>query len=93
MITILHGMCGKQQPIKSSLFQTRPSNWRLIVQDDCSEDRTCEIVEKCAAMHPDRIVRNSDASSSAKDNYFSILQYADSDYILPTRMMSGFLIK
>ncbi|HOJ81375.1 MAG TPA: glycosyltransferase family 2 protein [Thermoclostridium sp.] len=87
MITILLAACNGEKhiadQIESVLNQTL-RNWRLIVQDDCSEDRTCEIVEKYAAMHPDRIVlkKRRIPSGSAKDNYFSMLQYADSDYIM-----------
>jgi len=87
MITILLAACNGEkhiaEQIESVLGQTY-TNWKLIVQDDCSEDRTCEIVEKYVDKYPGRIElkKRGTPSGSAKDNFFSMLRYADSDYIM-----------
>lgn len=87
MITILLAACNGEkhiaEQIESVLSQTC-GNWKLIVQDDCSEDRTCEIVEKYALKHTDRIIlkKRNTPSGSARNNFVSMLKYAGSGYIM-----------
>lgn len=87
MITILlaayNGEKYIAEQVESILNQTY-DNWKLIVQDDCSQDRTCEIVEMYTVKYPDRIIlmKRSTPSGSAKNNFSSMLQYADSDYVM-----------
>jgi glycosyltransferase involved in cell wall biosynthesis len=87
MITILLAACNGEkyiaEQIESILDQTY-GNWTLVVQDDCSEDKTCEIVEKYAGRYADRIIlkKRNTPSGSAKNNFFSMLKYAGSGYIM-----------
>lgn len=87
MVTILlaayNGEKYIAEQIESILNQTY-GNWKLIVQDDCSSDSTCEIVGKYVSRYPGRITlkRRTVPSGSAKDNFFSMLQYAGSEYTM-----------
>lgn len=67
MITILLAACNGEkyiaEQIESILDQTY-GNWTLVVQDDCSEDKTCEIVEKYAGRYADRIILKKRNTSS-----------------------------
>ncbi|MGE5614827.1 MAG: glycosyltransferase family 2 protein [Bacillota bacterium] len=87
MITILLAACNGEkyiaEQIESILRQTY-GNWILVVQDDCSQDKTCEIVEKYAAKHADRIIlkKRTTPSGSAKNNFLSMLKYVGTEYVM-----------
>ncbi len=71
------------EQIESVLKQSFP-DWRLIIQDDCSSDNTAEIAQKYADQYPDKITlyRRETPSGSARNNFFSMLPLAESEYIM-----------
>ena len=71
------------EQIESILNQTYGS-WKLVIQDDCSTDKTCEIAGQYVRRYYGRIslIRRKTPSGSAKDNFFSMLRYADTEYIM-----------
>lgn len=87
MITILMASYNGEQyigeQIESILNQTE-TNWKLVIQDDCSSDATYQIACRYAQKHPNKItaVKRAKNSGSAEKNFFSMLAYADSDYIM-----------
>ena len=87
MITILmatyNGEKYLAEQIESILNQTE-ADWQLIIQDDCSSDSTSSIANHYANTHPNKIkfFQNQKRSGSAKANFFSMLQYSHSDYMM-----------
>lgn len=87
MITILMAACNGQnyiaEQIESILRQTE-RGWKLVIQDDCSADSTFAIAEEYSQKYPERIraVRRKTPSGSAQNNFFSMLQFADSEYTM-----------
>jgi glycosyltransferase involved in cell wall biosynthesis len=87
MITILMASYNGDQyigeQIESILRQTE-TDWKLVIQDDCSSDATYQIACRYAAKYPEKIAvfRRAENSGSAEKNFFSMIAYADSDYIM-----------
>lgn len=87
MVTILMATCNGEkyisEQIESILDQTY-DKWKLIIQDDCSIDKTTEIVHKYIIKYPEKItfIQLKKPSGSAKGNFFSILKYADTQYTM-----------
>ncbi len=87
MITILmatyNGETYLAEQIESILCQTE-SHWKLIIQDDCSTDRTAAVAQEYAARYPEkiRLIRRDKPSGSAKNNFFSMLPLADTPYCM-----------
>ncbi len=69
--------------IDSILAQTY-TDWKLVVQDDCSTDSTYDIVLCYANKYPEKIVAVSrrENSGGAANNFFNMLRYADEDYMM-----------
>lgn len=87
MVTILMASFNGEkyigQQIESILGQTE-TDWKLLIQDDCSQDSTFEIAECFAEKHSGKIeaVRRRENSGSAAANFFSMLPRADGDYVM-----------
>jgi glycosyltransferase involved in cell wall biosynthesis len=87
MITILMAAYNGEQyigeQIESILNQTE-ANWNLVIQDDCSSDATYQIACSYAQKYPGKIIafRRDENSGSAANNFFSMLTYADGDYVM-----------
>lgn len=87
MITILmaayHGEKYITKQIESILNQTE-RDWQLVVQDDCSRDGTFAVAQEYMRRYPDRIraVRRETPSGSARNNFFSMLHFAGSEYTM-----------
>jgi len=87
MVTILlatyNGERYLEEQIESILQQTC-TDWELIIQDDCSSDDTAVIALKYVKQNPDKIrfVKREFPSGSAKDNFFSMLKLAMSEYVI-----------
>lgn len=71
------------EQIESILDQTY-KDWFLYIKDDCSTDNTVNIINAYEKRYRDKIkvVVSDKPTGSAKDNFFSILQYSKSDYIM-----------
>jgi glycosyltransferase involved in cell wall biosynthesis len=69
--------------IESILTQTY-TDWRLVIQDDCSTDSTYDIALQYAAKYPEKIssVSRYENSGGAANNFFSMLKYAAGDYMM-----------
>lgn len=87
MITILMAACNSEKYIAEqieSIFSQTETDWKLVIQDDCSKDRTAEIVYEYVRKRPDKMVfvELKTPSGSAKDNFFSMLKFADTEYMM-----------
>lgn len=70
LMTVYNGEQYVIPQIESILNQT-DSNWKLFIQDDCSTDRTVELIEPYVRRYPERItlLRNEKNSGSAQKNF------------------------
>ncbi len=87
MITILMAACNSEKYIAEqieSIFSQTETDWKLVIQDDCSKDRTAEIAYEYVRKCPDKMVfvELKTPSGSAKSNFFSMLKYADTEYMM-----------
>lgn len=87
MITILmaayNGENFISEQIESILLQT-VTDWKLVIQDDCSTDATACIAEKFSRKYLGKIVyyEREQPSGSAKNNFSSMFPFVDSDYFM-----------
>lgn len=72
---------GKQ--IDSLLSQTY-KDWFLYIKDDCSTDDTINIIKGYEKRYKDKIkvILSDKPTGSAKNNFFSLLQYSTSSYVM-----------
>ncbi len=68
-------------PLLDSLFAQTYKDFTLFVRDDCSADRTAEIIRSYKDERI-RILPSDAPSGSAQNNFFRLLAACDSDYIL-----------
>lgn len=71
------------QMIESIIKQTH-IDWRLIIQDDCSSDKTAEIAAEFARNYPQKIFffQRETPSCSSQNNFLSMLKFAKNEYIM-----------
>lgn len=87
MVTILMAAHNGEKyiagQIESILSQTE-KNWKLVIHDDCSTDKTPEIAMKYSVNYPDKVnfMQLEKPSGSAKANFFSMLKYANTEYMM-----------
>ena len=87
MIDIIMATYNGEKYIKEqldSIFSQTVTDWRLIVSDDCSRDKTVAIVKEYQKNFPEKIilVENKKPSGSAQNNFFNAVKYATADYIM-----------
>lgn len=93
MIDILLATYNGEKYVEELLASIRNqtyTKWRLLIQDDCSVDRTRKILEKfrdkCIAEGMEtgkiEIINNEHRYGSAKANFINMLSYAHGDYIM-----------
>lgn len=72
-----------EEQLQSIINQTY-TDWRLIISDDCSRDRTVEILKRYQKSHSEKIIvhENSIPSGSAKNNFYNLLDYTTSEYVM-----------
>lgn len=83
LMTVYNGERYVIPQIESILNQT-DSNWKLFIQDDCSTDRTVELIEPYVKRYPERItlLRNEENSGCAQKNFFSMLPLVEHSYCM-----------
>lgn len=67
-----------------SLFRQSYQNFRIIINDDGSTDKTPEIIEEYKGKYPDRIevISKRGKTRGAKDSFFELMTHCKSDYAL-----------
>ncbi|MFB3042511.1 MAG: glycosyltransferase family 2 protein [Candidatus Poribacteria bacterium] len=58
-------------------------NWRLVIRDDGSTDKTPEIIEAFRARHPEKIVvlRDEDGNLGLVQNFSRLMEHAGAGYV------------
>ena len=84
MITIIMATFNGQEYIEEQLESIKAQtykDWKLVVRDDCSKDRTVEILKKFAKeVEQEVIIKvNEKPSGSAKKNFARLLQDVQND--------------
>lgn len=71
------------EQIDSIINQTY-TDWILYIKDDCSTDRTVDIVREYEKKYSGKIklILSEQQSGSAKNNFFSMLKYSENDYAM-----------
>lgn len=71
-------------PLLRSISQQTYTNWRLIVGDDCSTDRTIDIIHSFAATHQQKVIilPASNKRAGVTENFSRILHTCNSPYVL-----------
>ncbi len=71
------------EQIESIINQTY-TDWILYIKDDCSTDRTVDIVREYEKKYSGKIklVLSEQSSGSAKNNFFSMLKYSKHAYVM-----------
>ncbi|MBR4342548.1 MAG: glycosyltransferase family 2 protein [Lachnospiraceae bacterium] len=67
-----------------SIINQSYTKWHLYIKDDCSKDDTISIALNFQKKYPEKItvIENTQNSGSAKNNFFSMLSVAKSDYVM-----------
>ena len=87
MVDILMATYNGEQFIRQqldSIFQQSYQEWQLIIRDDCSKDKTVEIIKEYQLLHPGRItlIPANQPSGSAQKNFFLLLPYSTAPYMM-----------
>ena len=86
MIEILmatYDSAGYLSDVLDSIFRQTHSDWRLLVSDGGSTDRTAEIIEEYATRFPDQIsALASDGRREARDNFSHLLSGSSGRYVM-----------
>ncbi len=67
-----------------SIFSQTYTNWRILIVDDYSSDKTCNIIEKYKQKYPEKIVlyKNSRNVGNPALNFFKLLKMSTSEYAM-----------
>lgn len=87
MIDILLATYNGEKYLKEqidSLLNQSYQDWHLIVGDDCSKDRTLDILEWYRELYPNKIEIhvNEVPSGGAKHNFYNLMTFSKGDYIM-----------
>ena len=82
LLATYNGAAFLNQQLGSVESQTH-RNWRLIVRDDGSTDKTPEIIEAFRARHPDKVVvlRDEDGNLGVVRNFSRLMEHAGACYV------------
>lgn len=69
--------------IDSILKQTH-ANWKLLIHDDGSNDKTVDIIKEYCSKYPEKIefIDDSIKTSGAKNNFLHLLRFSNAEYIM-----------
>lgn len=82
LMAVYNGSKFLEEQLDSVLGQSC-GEFRLIICDDCSDDGSRGIIEKYAALHPDKItVIYNSKNIGAKESFFKLLSASDADHIM-----------
>ena len=83
LMAVYNGEKYLAEQIESILTQTF-TDWKLIICDDNSGDKSFEIIEKYRDMYPDKITayRNAEPTGSAQANFMGMLKFSDTEYTM-----------
>lgn len=83
LMAVYNGEKYIKEQIESIISQTN-TDWRLMIHDDGSNDKTIDIVEKYVEKYKNKIVLVSDGvkTGGAKNNFFHLMKLSNADYIM-----------
>ena len=83
LLALYNGEKYLAEQLDSILAQTF-EDWRLIICDDGSKDRSYEIAQSYAQKYPQKIklYKNTVPSGSAQANFMGLLRYAEAEYVM-----------
>ncbi|MEG1472646.1 MAG: glycosyltransferase family 2 protein [Christensenella sp.] len=83
LLATYNGETYLKEQIDSLLAQDR-QDFRVFARDDGSTDKTCAILSEYESAIPERfiVIKDGEATGSAKDNFFCLLKYADAPYVM-----------
>ena len=72
------------EQLDSLINQYTGCDFRIVVSDDCSSDRTFEILRRYEEKYPEKIhvQQNDKPTGSAQGNFFKLLREIDDDYVM-----------
>lgn len=82
LLATYNGAAFLNQQLGSIEIQTH-RNWRLVVRDDGSTDKTPEIIEAFRARHPDKVVvlHDEDGNLGLVGNFSRLMEHASADFV------------
>lgn len=83
LMAVYNGETYLEQQIESILQQSC-TDWRLLIHDDGSTDRTVALIEEYQERYPDKvqILQDGIRTGGAKNNFFHLLKHSDADYVM-----------
>lgn len=68
----------------NSLLEQTYTNWKLLIRDDGSKDKTLGIIEEYIKKYPNKIelIKDEKGGLRAKDNFIELLNYSKSEYVM-----------
>lgn len=86
MIDILVAVYNGEKYLKdqlNSIINQTYQDFNIIIRDDGSTDNSLAIIKEFELLYPEKVkVVNGQPSKSAKNNFFELMNYASSDYIM-----------
>lgn len=87
MVTILLATHNGEKYLKSqleSIASQTYENWKLVVGDDGSTDRTLEILNEFSKSHPEQVIihQNNPVKGNAKENFIELLRNSHGPYFM-----------
>ena len=82
LLATYNGAAFVEAQLDSILAQTH-KNWRLVIRDDGSTDKTPEIVEAFRARHPEKVIVLEDEAGNLGlvQNYSRLMEHAGAGYV------------
>lgn len=83
LISTYNGEKYLEEQLDSIIFQTI-QDWRILIRDDCSDDKTVEIISLYQNNFPSKIqvVKNNNINLGATNSFFELLRHSTSDLVM-----------